>query len=44
VDEHGRHLVRDSDDPLVAVELTGDERVDVQARALDALRECATAG
>ena len=37
-------LLRDSDDPLVAVELTGDERVDVQAKALDALRERATAG
>jgi hypothetical protein len=37
-------LLRDSDDPLVAVELTGNERVDVQAKALDALRERATAG
>jgi D-alanyl-D-alanine carboxypeptidase len=37
-------LLRDRDDPLVAVELTGDERVDVQARALDALRGRAIAG
>ena len=31
-------LVRDHDDPLVAIELSGDERVDVQTRALDRLR------
>ncbi len=37
-------LVRERDDPLVAIELSGDERVDVQARALDALRERATSG
>ena len=37
-------VVRESDDPLVAIELSGDERVDVQATALDVLRELATAG
>jgi D-alanyl-D-alanine carboxypeptidase len=37
-------LLRDSDDPLVAVELSGDERVDVQAKALDALRDRVTSG
>ncbi len=37
-------VVRESDDPLVAIELSGDERVDVQAKALDVLRERATAG
>jgi D-alanyl-D-alanine carboxypeptidase len=37
-------VVRENDDPLVAIELSGDERVDVQARALDELRERATAG
>ena len=31
-------LVRERSDPLVAIELSGDERVDVQAQALDALR------
>ena len=31
-------VLRPGDDPLVAVELSGDERVDVQAQALDALR------
>ena len=31
-------VLRDGGDPLVAVELTGDERVDVQAQALDELR------
>lgn len=36
-------VLRTRDDPLVAVELSGDERVDVQARALDELRR-ATAG
>jgi D-alanyl-D-alanine carboxypeptidase len=30
-------LLRDGDDPLVAVELSGDERVDVQTRALETL-------
>ncbi len=35
-------LVRERDDPLVAIELSGDERVDVQKRALDALRERST--
>jgi D-alanyl-D-alanine carboxypeptidase len=37
-------LVRERDDPLVAMELSGDERVDVQARALDALQELSTSG
>ncbi|MGZ8782079.1 MAG: serine hydrolase domain-containing protein [Gaiellaceae bacterium] len=37
-------LLRDEEDPLVAIELCGDERVDVQGRALDALRERASAG
>lgn len=37
-------LLREGDDPLVAVELSGDERVDVQAQALDALRQRATSG
>ena len=37
-------LLRERDDPLVAIELSGDERVDVQAKALDALRERATSG
>ena len=37
-------LVRERGDPLVAVELRGDERVDVQARALDRLRAGATSG
>ena len=37
-------LLRERDDPLVAVELSGDERVDVQAKALDVLRERATPG
>ncbi len=31
-------LIRNGDDPLVAVQLEGDERVDVQSRALAALR------
>ena len=31
-------LLRNGDDPLVAVELSGDERADVQSRALAALR------
>ena len=31
-------VLRPGEDPLVAVELSGDERVDVQAQALDALR------
>ena len=35
-------LVRERDGPLVAVELSGGERADVQAKALDALREPAT--
>ncbi|MFL5249467.1 MAG: serine hydrolase domain-containing protein [Myxococcales bacterium] len=35
-------LLRERDDPLVAIELSGDERVDVQAKALDALQERAT--
>ena len=37
-------LVRTNDDPLVAIELSGDERVDVQAEALDALRVRSTSG
>jgi D-alanyl-D-alanine carboxypeptidase len=37
-------LLRKRDDPLVAIELSGDERVDVQAQALDALRVRATSG
>jgi D-alanyl-D-alanine carboxypeptidase len=37
-------IVRKRDDPLVAIELSGDERVDVQARALDALRTGLTSG
>jgi D-alanyl-D-alanine carboxypeptidase len=37
-------LLRNGDDPLVAVELEGDERVDVQSRALAALRAGATSG
>ena len=36
-------VLRERGDPLVAVELSGDERVDVQARALDQLR-LATSG
>jgi D-alanyl-D-alanine carboxypeptidase len=36
-------VVRERKGPLVAVELSSDERADVQARALDALRERATA-
>ena len=36
--------IREREDPLVAVELSGDERVDVQARTLDALRALATSG
>lgn len=35
-------VVREHGGPLVAVELSGDERADVQARALDALRAQAT--
>ena len=31
-------VLRQGDDPLVAVELSGDEQVDVQAQALDELR------
>ena len=34
--------VREREDPLVAIELSGDERVDVQTQALDALRALAT--
>jgi D-alanyl-D-alanine carboxypeptidase len=37
-------LLRERDDPLVAIELSGDERVDVQAKALDVLRERVTSG
>jgi D-alanyl-D-alanine carboxypeptidase len=37
-------LLRERDDPLVAIELSGDERVDVQAKALDVLRARATSG
>ncbi len=37
-------VLRERNDPLVAIELSGDERVDVQAKALDALRERATSG
>jgi len=37
-------VVRESVDPLVAIELSGDERVDVQATALETLRERATSG
>ena len=37
-------VVRKNDDPLVAIELSSDERVDVQAKALDALRDGATSG
>jgi D-alanyl-D-alanine carboxypeptidase len=37
-------VLREGDDPLVAVELSGDERVDVQARALDELRARVTSG
>ena len=37
-------LVRERSDPLVAIELSGDERVDVQAEALDELRRGATRG
>ena len=36
-------LLREPDDPLVAIELSGDERVDVQAQALDLLKR-ATSG
>ena len=32
-------VLREARDPLVAIELSGDERVDVQATALDELRE-----
>ena len=37
-------VLRERDDPLVAIELSGDERVDVQAQALDELRTLATSG
>ena len=37
-------VVRERGDPLVAIELSGDERVDVQARALDELRARVTSG
>ncbi len=37
-------VLRERDDPLVAIELSGDERVDVQAQALDELRRRATSG
>ena len=37
-------VLRERDDPLVAIELSGDERVDVQAQALDELRRLATSG
>ncbi|NUT56516.1 MAG: beta-lactamase family protein [Thermoleophilia bacterium] len=37
-------LLRDGKGPLVAIELSGDERADVQAKALDALRGRATSG
>lgn len=37
-------VVRTRDDPLVAIELSGDEQVDVQANVLDALRERSTSG
>lgn len=37
-------LLGAGEDPLVAVELTGDERVDVQAKALDDLRTRLTSG
>jgi hypothetical protein len=36
-------LIRNGDDPLVAGELEGDERVDVQSRALAAI-EAASGG
>ena len=35
-------VVRERSGPLVAVELSGDERADVQAHALDTLRDRAT--
>jgi len=35
-------LLREPEDPLVAIELSGDERVDVQTQALDELRKRAT--
>ena len=37
-------VLRTSDDPLVAIELSGDERVDVQTRVLDELRGRVTSG
>lgn len=37
-------VLRERGDPLVAIELSGDERVDVQAQALDELRRLATSG
>jgi D-alanyl-D-alanine carboxypeptidase len=37
-------VLRERDDPLVAVELSGDERVDVQTKALDDLRRRVTSG
>jgi D-alanyl-D-alanine carboxypeptidase len=37
-------VLRERDDPLVAIALSGDERVDVQAQALDELRRLATSG
>jgi D-alanyl-D-alanine carboxypeptidase len=37
-------VLREREDPLVAIELSGDERVDVQASALDELRGRATSG
>jgi len=37
-------LLREGNEPLVAVELSGNERVDVQGQALDTLRQLATSG
>ena len=37
-------VLRERDDPLVAVELSGDEQVDVQTQALDELRRSVTSG
>jgi D-alanyl-D-alanine carboxypeptidase len=37
-------VLRERRDPLVAIELSGDERVDVQTQVLDELRERATSG
>jgi hypothetical protein len=37
-------VLRERGDPLVAIELSGDERVDVQEQALDELRRLATSG